>query len=78
VVHDSPAERGGLKAGDVITKIDGTVVTSPREISSLMRASRGKQTTSVTILRSRKELTLEVKKGERSEGRAPTPPEPPM
>ena len=78
VVHDSPAERGGLKAGDVITRIDGTVVTTPREISSLMRASRGKITTSVTVLRSHRELTLQVKRGERSQGRGPSAPEPPL
>ena len=78
VVHDSPAQRGGLKAGDVITRIDGTVVTSPREIGSLMRASRGKQTTAVTLFRARKELTLEIKKSERSQRQAPDPAESPL
>lgn len=71
VLHDSAAEQSGLKAGDVITRIDGTAVTSPREIGSLMRASRGKATTSVTVFRARKELTLEVKKSERSQREAP-------
>lgn len=71
VLHDSAAEHSGLKAGDVITRIDGTAVTSPREIGSLMRASRGKATTSVTVFRARKELTLEVKKGERSQRETP-------
>ena len=66
VVKSSPAEKAGMKAGDVILKIDGTPVASPREISSLMRSSRSKKTNVITLSRSKKELTLEVKKPERS------------
>jgi serine protease Do len=66
VVKNSAAEKAGLKAGDVITKIDGTAVASPREISSMIRANRAKKSTSVTLSRSRKEMTLEVKRAEES------------
>ncbi len=61
VVRDSPAEKAGIKAGDVIVKLDGTAVTSPREISSVLRSLRGaKRTVPVIIVRERKERTLMV------------------
>jgi serine protease Do len=54
----SPAERAGLKAGDVVTKVNGTPVSSPREVSSLLRASHGKAT--FTVTRNHKEIMLNV------------------
>lgn len=61
VVRGSPAEKAGIKAGDVITKVDGTKVTSPREISGVLRDLRGtKRTVPVTVVRERKEMTLDV------------------
>jgi len=55
----TPAEKAGLKAGDVVTRVNGTPVTSPREITGLVRMSRGK-TTSFTVVRNKKELTLDI------------------
>ncbi len=61
----TPAEKAGLKAGDVVVRVNGTPVTSPREITGLVRASRGK-TTSFSVVRNKKEITLEVEvSGER-------------
>ena len=59
VTKGSPGESAGLKAGDVITRIDGQVVSSPRNITSLLRKS-GKNV-SLTVVRSHKEITLNVK-----------------
>jgi serine protease Do len=59
VIKGSPAETAGLKAGDVIVKINGEAVSSPRNISGYLRRS-GKDVT-VTIVRNHKELTLNVK-----------------
>jgi serine protease Do len=64
----SPAEKAGLKAGDVVIKVNGTPVTSPREISSLLRASR--KSASFTVMRNHKEVTLNV---EVAEDRSPGP-----
>jgi serine protease Do len=55
----TPAEKAGLKAGDVVIKVNGTPVTSPREITGLVRMSRGK-TASFSVVRNKKEITLEV------------------
>jgi serine protease Do len=58
VSPNTPAEKAGLKAGDVITRVSGTPVTSPREISGLVRA--GHKTVTFTVMRNHKEITLNV------------------
>ncbi len=58
VTAKSPAEKAGMKAGDVIIKIGGTPVMTPREITGAVRNAKGK--VSITVVRSRKEVTLEV------------------
>jgi serine protease Do len=58
VVERTPAEKAGLKAGDVIVKVMGTPVSSPREISGLVRASQ--KTATFTVVRNHKEITLNV------------------
>lgn len=54
------AEKAGIKAGDVVTKIDQTGVTSPREITSALRAMGEKRTFPVSLSRDRKEMSLSV------------------
>jgi S1-C subfamily serine protease len=60
VVKGSAAEKAGLRAGDVILKIDDSRVTSPREISSAIRAAREKKTVPVQIMRERRETSLTI------------------
>ena len=55
----TPAERAGLKAGDVVVKVNGTPVTTPREITSLVLSSRRKAI-SFTVVRNKKEISLNV------------------
>lgn len=55
----TPAERAGLKAGDVVTKVNGTPVTTPREISGLVQLNRRKAV-SFTVVRNHKEIALSV------------------
>lgn len=59
VTKGSAADTAGLKAGDVITKIDGQSVASPRSIAPFLRKS-GKNVT-LTVVRNHKEITLNVK-----------------
>ena len=63
VVQGSPAEKAGMKAGDVIVKIDGETVSNTREIRSLMRGARRKDTVPVVIVRDKKQMTLNVAVG---------------
>jgi serine protease Do len=60
VIKDSAAGKAGIKAGDVITKIDGISVTTPNEVSSAMRSASSNKTFSVELVREHKEVTLSV------------------
>ena len=60
VLEDSPAQKAGLKAGDVIVKVGDEKVTTPREVSSTIRSMESKETVPVTIMRDRKEMTVNV------------------
>ena len=55
---DRPAAKAGLKAGDVITAIDGKAVKSPGELVEQLAGKQGEVTISVT--RDKKALTLKA------------------
>ena len=54
----SPAEKAGLKPGDVITAVDGRSVRGPSDFSREMRAANGKGT--LKIVRDKQERELKV------------------
>lgn len=56
----SAAEKAGIKAGDVIVKIEDQHVGTTREITSALRSLRSKKTVNVTVVRNKKEMTLPV------------------
>jgi serine protease Do len=60
VTRDSSAEKAGFKAGDVIVKVDGQKVTTPKEISSVIQSSRSKKNLPIAVIRHQKEITLTV------------------
>jgi serine protease Do len=60
VMRDSSADKAGFKAGDVIIKVDGEKVTTPKEISSLLQPARSKKALPVTVVRHQKEMVLNV------------------
>ena len=60
VVKDSPAEKAGIKAGDVIVKVDDSKVSSTREITSVLRSVKSKKTITVTVVRNKKEMPITV------------------
>jgi len=66
VVRNSAAEKGGLKAGDVIVKVDDSEVGSAREITSALRANRSKTNFTLTVVRNRKEMPITVTIPDRS------------
>jgi serine protease Do len=60
VIKGSAAEKAGLKAGDVITKIGSQKVSSPKEISNALHSLSSTKAIPVTIVRERKETTVSV------------------
>lgn len=60
VQSDSPAEKAGLKAGDVITKLDGKRVKTIGELQAELREKREEKTVQLTIMRKDSEMTLSV------------------
>jgi serine protease Do len=67
VRENTAAQKAGIKAGDVITKVDGTAVTSPSELSGAVRAASSKKTYSVELTRERKPQTVSVSVDDGSE-----------
>lgn len=55
----TPAKTAGLKAGDVITKINGETVRDQADLRRKLGAAKGE--TTITVMRDRKELTLKAK-----------------
>lgn len=61
VMPSSPAEKAGLKVGDVVIAIDGEKVSSVRDLQlRVMRTSPGKEIT-LTVIRNGKEENIKVK-----------------
>lgn len=60
VVADGPGARAGIKAGDVITKVDGQRVHGGDELIIKIRAHRPGDALRLTVLRDGKEHALEV------------------
>jgi serine protease Do len=57
----SAAEKAGIKAGDVITKVDDSRVAASGDITRTLRALRGKKSTvTVMVVRNKKEMPITV------------------
>jgi serine protease Do len=66
VLRSTPAEKAGLKAGDVITRVEGNTVGSTRDITARLRSDRSKRTPVLTVVRDKKEMSLTVNLDDRS------------
>jgi len=60
VLKNSAAEKAGIKAGDVITKIGDTAVYNSHDITGTLRANHQNQTFTVTVVRNKKEMQITV------------------
>ncbi|HSY03899.1 MAG TPA: PDZ domain-containing protein [Acidobacteriaceae bacterium] len=57
VDDNSPGSAAGLRAGDVITKVNGRIVATPSQWMRTIHQNRGKQV-ELTVMRDRKENTV--------------------
>ncbi|MBI3456635.1 MAG: DegQ family serine endoprotease [Candidatus Rokubacteria bacterium] len=67
VMEGSPAEKGGLRSGDIISEFNGKRVAAPSDLQRAVGLSTPGSTAQVKILRDRAEQTLEIKIGEAPE-----------
>jgi serine protease Do len=65
VVKNSAAEKAGVKAGDVVVKVDDSTVATAQDITRALRALGSKKTFTVTVVRGKKEIPLTVTMEER-------------
>lgn len=61
VVPDSPADKAGVKDGDIITKIDGTALDDNHSLTGVVSQHKVGDTITLTILRDGKTITLKAK-----------------
>jgi len=64
----SPAEKGGVKIGDVITQYAGSTIHDVRQLSAVVARTGLNAKEPVVVLRDGKEVTLEVAMAEMPEG----------
>jgi serine protease Do len=60
VTANSTAQKAGFKAGDVIVKVDGQPVVTPKEVSTILQSARAKKTFPIIVVRHQKEVVLNV------------------
>ncbi len=65
VMPDHPADRYGIKAGDIIVAIDGKAVSNARELTKLIGDTSPDDTVRVKIFRNGKQGDINIKLGER-------------
>jgi len=68
VSKGSAAEKAGMKAGDVVTKVEDRKVTTPSEITRALRTAE-KKPVAVSITREKKDMTLSVTVEDAADGR---------
>lgn len=59
VTDDSPAAKAGLKAGDVITTVDGDMIEGPGDLSRAINKNKDGDVT-VVVIRDKKQRTIKV------------------
>ena len=65
VTPDSPAARGGLIVGDVLTDFDGQAIESPEDLLDVLVGDRVGRAVQLRILRGGTPTTISVTVGEK-------------
>jgi serine protease Do len=67
VLENSPADKAGMREGDIIKKFDNQTINNVKELISTVSKSEVGRKVKVELVRDKKELSLEVQVGERPE-----------
>ncbi len=70
VINDSPADKAGLKRGDIIVEYDGKQVGELNDLPRLVAATPVGETVQVKVFRDGKERTVKVQIGRLDDGKA--------
>ncbi len=65
VTADAPAALAGLRRGDVVTAVDGTIVETPRDLTRIVAGAKPGTKITITLLRAGNPTGFAVKLGER-------------
>lgn len=65
VLENSPAQKGGIKEGDVIKSFDNKQIKNVRELLNIVGKTEVGKKVKVAVVRDKKEVNLEVQIGER-------------
>lgn len=65
---DTPAEKGGLRAGDVVLSLDGKAIEAPEDLLELLAGDRVGKDVALRVLRGEQVRELKVTVGERPTG----------
>lgn len=68
LTENGPAEKAGLKVGDVIIRVDGKQVESRNDLIDLVQAKKKGDKVKLEILRDKKPMTIEIPVGEEEMG----------
>jgi serine protease Do len=66
VIDGSPAEKAGIKAGDIILKFNGEQVTGASQLKNLVGRQKPGDTAKLTLFRNKQTLDITLKVGERT------------
>jgi serine protease Do len=66
VFANGPAQKAGLKRGDVIVEFDGKKIKKYRELQSIVAATPVNKTVDMKVVRKNKKMNLKIKVGERN------------
>ena len=65
MVRDGPADRGGMKPGDILLTVQGKPVTDTTEMLNLIAQLEPGGKARMTVLRKGRETTLDITVGKR-------------
>ncbi len=67
VIQDSPAEKAGLKEGDIIVRINSAVIHKLKDLSDILKSLDPGDKISIIFLREEREMTIKVEVAKNNE-----------